>query len=432
MSRKDDDVFVTPLPNGVRALTLRTPQRQTAGVSVYVRTGSAHESRAENGISHVVEHMVFKGSATRDARRINVDAERLGAEVNAHTDKDHTAFHMRGLARDVPEFVRMLGDIVLQPSFPADELERERQVLLHECTEDEDDALSTAFQLFDRACFGAHPASQAVIGPRRNLERFTRQALVDYVRRQYSGSNLVVAVAGDIDPEAFALQVQAAFGALAPGVVNQVPVANYIGGVATKALSGNSQAHAVLGFPLPPLAQEDPAAAVAAALFGEGMSSPLMDEIRERRGLAYYAACSADVLDCCGQFVIEASTSARQVDELLSQVMRLLAEQSATVQADDLTRARNQMLVRRLRGLERPQRRLEDAVLALFALGRVPPQAERLESLLAVSAEQVCACFRRMLATGPSLALAGQLARGAAERAKALLAPYARAATGSG
>jgi predicted Zn-dependent peptidase len=432
MSRHDDDVFVTLLPNGMRALTLRTPRRQTAGVSVYVRTGSAHESRAENGISHVVEHMVFKGSDTRDARRINLDAERLGAEVNAHTDKDHTAFHMGGLARDVPEFVRMLGDIVLQPSFPADELERERQVLLHECTEDEDDALSTAFQLFDRACFGAHPASQAVIGPRRNLQRFTRQALVDYVRRQYSGSNLVVAVAGDIDPEAFALQVQAAFGALAPGTVNQVPAANYVGGVATKALSGNSQAHAVLGFPLPPLALEDPAAAVAAALFGEGMSSPLMDEIRERRGLAYYAACSADVLDCCGQFVVEASTSARQVDELLSQVLRLLAEQCAAVQADDLARARNQMLVRRLRGLERPQRRLEDAVLALFALGRVPPQSERLETLLAVSAEQVRVCFQRMLASGPSLALAGQLARGAADRAKALLAPYAGTATGSG
>jgi predicted Zn-dependent peptidase len=431
MTGADDDVFVTPLPNGVRALVLRTPQRQTAGVSVYVRTGSAHESRAENGISHVVEHMVFKGSATRDARRINVDAERLGAEVNAHTDKDHTAFHMRGLLRDVPEFVRMLGDIVLQPGFPADELERERQVLLHECTEDEDDALSTAFQLFDRACFGAHPASQAVIGPRRNLERVARQALVDYVRRQYTGANLVVAVAGDVDPEVFARQVEAAFGALAPGDVNQVLAAPYIGGVATKALSGNSQAHAVLGFPLPPLAQEDTAAAVAAALFGEGMSSPLLDEIRERRGLAYYAACSADVLDCCGQFVIEASTSARQVDELLAQVLRLLAQQAAAVQADDLQRARNQMLVRRLRALERPQRRLEDAALALFALGRVPPQSERLEALLSISAEQVRACFERLLASGPSLALAGQLARGAAERAKALVS-QARTATGSG
>jgi predicted Zn-dependent peptidase len=426
-----DDVFVNTLPNGVRALTLRTPQRQTAGVSVYVRTGSAHESRAENGISHVVEHMVFKGSHTRDARRINVDAERLGAEVNAHTDKDHTAFHMRGLVRDLPAFVRMLGDIVLQPSFPADELERERQVLLHECTEDEDDALSTAFQLFDRACFGVHPAAQAVIGPRRNLERFTRQALVEYVRRQYSGTNVIVAGAGDIDPDSFALQVQAAFGTLAPGAVNQVAPASYLGGVASKALSGNSQAHAVLGFPLPPLAQEDPAAAVAAALFGEGMSSPLLDEIRERRGLAYYAACSADVLDCCGQFVVEASTSARQVDELLTQVLRLLAEQAATVRADDLQRALNQMLVRRLRSLERPQRRLEDAALALFALGRVAPQSERLESLLSVSAEQVRACFERMLASGTSLALAGQLARGAAERAKALVAPYARTATGA-
>jgi predicted Zn-dependent peptidase len=113
---------VATLANGVRVVTLPLPQAETATVAVFVASGSAHESRADSGISHVVEHMVFKGTATRDARRINLDAERLGAEVNAHTDKDHTAFHMRGLGGDVPALVEMLGDLVLAPSFPADEL----------------------------------------------------------------------------------------------------------------------------------------------------------------------------------------------------------------------------------------------------------------------------------------------------------------------
>jgi predicted Zn-dependent peptidase len=101
-----------------------------------VRTGSSHEPRRLNGISHFVEHMAFKGTRTRSCQQINWDAERLGADVNAHTDKDHTAYHMRGLAADGARFVTMLGDIVLASSFPDAELERERQVILHELTED--------------------------------------------------------------------------------------------------------------------------------------------------------------------------------------------------------------------------------------------------------------------------------------------------------
>ena len=159
-------VELVQLPNGVAVLTAPLPHARSCAVAVFVRWGSAHESRALSGIGHVLEHMAFKGTATRDARRINLDAERLGAEVNAHTDKDHTAYHMRGLAGHAPELLAQLADIVRHATLPADELERERQVLLHEFTEDEDDPLSTAFKLFDRASFGLHPAAQPVISTR--------------------------------------------------------------------------------------------------------------------------------------------------------------------------------------------------------------------------------------------------------------------------
>src|SRR5262245_58664563 len=141
----DSDTAVTTLGNGVRVVALRLPHFASAAVSVLVRSGSQHESARQNGISHFLEHMAFKGTRSRDCQQINLDAERLGAEVNAHTDKDHTAFHMRGLARDAATFVRMLGDIVRESTFPEAELERERQVLLHEYTEDADDAMATAF-----------------------------------------------------------------------------------------------------------------------------------------------------------------------------------------------------------------------------------------------------------------------------------------------
>src|SRR6476659_8242290 len=132
MTESDRDTTVATLPNGVRIVTLRLPHLESVSVSVFVRTGSRHESPRLNGISHVVEHMAFKGTHERDCRQINLDAERLGAEVNAHTDKDHTAYHMQGMARHAGQFIRMLGDIVLNSSFPEAELERERQVILQE------------------------------------------------------------------------------------------------------------------------------------------------------------------------------------------------------------------------------------------------------------------------------------------------------------
>ncbi|HEY6086526.1 MAG TPA: pitrilysin family protein, partial [Burkholderiaceae bacterium] len=276
----DEGNHLATLTNGVRVLCLPMPHLQTAAVSVFVRTGSAHESAPLNGISHVIEHMAFKGTAQRDVRRINLDAERLGAEVNAHTDKDHTAYQMRGLAAHAGDFVRMLGDIVLHSTFPEAELESERQVLLQEFAEDDDDPVSTGYKLFDRACYGLHPVAQPVIGSRRNIERFRRDDLVRYVERQYSGANVIVGAAGAIDPAAILRAAEAAFGAMAQGSPNLVAAPAYSGAVRARALAGSSQTHVVLGFPIPSLREDDAAHLVAAAVFGEGMSSPLLARVR--------------------------------------------------------------------------------------------------------------------------------------------------------
>ena len=412
----DPDTHVATLPNGVRVVGVRLPHLASASVSVFVRTGSAHESPQLNGISHFVEHMAFKGTHERDCQRINLDAERLGAEVNAHTDKDHTAYHMRGLARHAGDFVRMLGDIVRNSTFPEAELERERQVILHEYTEDEEDPLSTAFKLFDELCWGSHPLAQAVIGTRRNIRRFSRADLLDYVQRQYSGVNVVVGVAGDIDPEAAVRAVEAAFGSMPAGRENEVAVPGYHGGSRSRRQVGASQSHVVLGFPIPGLKDDYHASVVAAALLGEGMSSPLMDQLRERRGLVYYAACSADVTQLGGQFVIEASTAPKHLDEFFTETTRLLAEQAERTDPVGLERARNQIAVRNLRVEEQPFRRLEEAAHDLFVHGRVRSRAELAGRVEAVTADEVRDAFGAMLATRPSLAVAGSVAAGAGER----------------
>ena len=411
--------LIHTLPNGVRLLVIPMPQLSTVAASVFIHSGSQHERARDSGISHAVEHMVFKGTTARDARRINLDAERLGAEVNAHTDKDHTAFHMRGLPQHTGLFLQMLADLVLTPTFPGDELAREREVLLHEFTEDDDDPLSTAFKLFDKGCWGAHPVAQPVIGTRRNLERFTRDDLVQWVRQHYTAERTVVGVAGPVDPDAVLRQVQAAFGAMPRGAAPVLDSPVWHGGVHSKRLDGCSQSHLVLGFPVPARAADDPTAGVAAALLGEGMSSPLLDQLREQRGLAYYAACSADVLDTAGQFVVELSTSPAQLDEALRELTRLLQQQADAIDPVDLERARNQIAVRQLRALERPLRRLEDGALELFTFGRVRPAAEALARIEAVDAAALRRQFAQMLQAGAALALAGKLPRAASERARA-------------
>jgi predicted Zn-dependent peptidase len=417
---RDPDTTVATLGNGVRVVAIRLPYLRSASVSVFVRTGSSHESRRLNGISHFVEHMAFKGTHTRSCQQINLDAERLGADVNAHTDKDHTAYHMRGLAADAPRFIAMLGDIVLESSFPEAELERERRVILHELVEDEEDVLASADKLFDRLSFGSHPIAQPVIGSRLTIQRISRDELLGYVDAQYAGANIVVGIAGNVDVDEVVGAAAAAFGSVRRGSANEVAPPDYIGGVASRVQPGYSQTHVVLGYPIASLKEDYHAGVVAAALFGEGMSSPLMDEIRERRGLVYYASCSADVNELCGQFVIEASTAPTQLDEFFAEVKRLLAAQAEAIVGADLERAKKQIAVRTLRSEERPTRRLEDAALDLFVHGRVRSRAELLERAVDVGAEAVRQVFARMLATPAAVAIAGRVKKGASERAREL------------
>lgn len=160
---------------------------------------------------------------------------------------------------------------------------------------------------------------------------------------------------------------------------------------------------------------------MAAALLGEGMSSPLMDQLREQRGLVYYAACSADVIDSGGQFVIEASTSPQQLDECLLALARLVIAQAESIAPVDLERARNQLRVRRLRGLEKPGRRLEEAALDVLVTGRVRSRADRLARIDAVSADQLRQCFAAMAGAGAALAITGRVVRGTRDRAHDIL-----------
>lgn len=410
------DTRLITLPNGVRVLTLQRPQVATVSVSVVVASGSVHESRVQSGLHHVLEHMVYKGTARRDARRINLDAETLGAEANAHTDKDHLAFHLTGLAVHGPTLVGLLGDLLTCPVFPAAEVERERQVLLHEFADDQDDPLSLAWSLFDTACWGRHAAAQPVIGTRQLLQRFGREDLLRLAGERFVGAAVVVGVAGALDEEAVHRAAEAAFGSLPPGARPQVtpPLPGHA--LKTRRWPGAAQLQLLMGWPLPGLGEDDTATRLAATLLGEGMSSPLMQRLREERALAYYAACSADLFQPCGQWVVEASTAGDQADTLVGEVLALVRERAHRLPPAELARARRQRLVQMARAAERPGRELEDAIADLLALGHVRPASQRREALESTPSRQVRQVFETLAGRPPAIAAVGPLHRDAMAR----------------
>jgi predicted Zn-dependent peptidase len=264
--------------------------------------------------------------------------------------------------------------------------------------------------------------ARPVIGSRANIRRFTRAELTAYVQQQYTGANVVVGIAGNVEADEVVASAAAAFGDMPRGSTNLVAAPDYLGGIRSRRIPGCSQAHVLLGFPIPGLLGDHQGAVVAAALFGEGMSSPLLDQIRERRGLVYHADCSADVTDLCGQFVIEASTMPEHLDEYFAEVTRLLREHAGAVDPIGLERARNQIIVRSLCAREVPSQRLEIAALDLYAFGRVRSREELLAGVAAVTPVEVREAFARMLGAGAAVALAGRIAKGVEERVARLVA----------
>ena len=419
----------------MRLLAVPLTHGQSASVGVFLRVGSRDESPATNGISHVLEHMAFKGTATRSVQAINLDAERLGADVNAFTSKDTTAYFMSGLGKHVDRFVEMTADIVLNSTFPPAELARELEVIRQEAIETFEDPEESSSDLLDRALWGKHPLAMPVIGTLDNIERFTRDDLVAHVRAHYVAENTVVVAAGRFDAEAFFAGAGRLFAQMPPRGEVPAPVAAapHVGAAMGQRFSQVSQAFVNLAYPLAPAdwaeaqdARWRIAGSVAATLFGGGMAAPLMDTIRERLGLAYAAHSSAESGDSWSNFVIHAVTTPDKLGQFMAATGGLLREHAHAIAPVHLERAKNQLAVSRVRSSERTEATMERAVEELFLRGRVTPLEETLAVIDSITADEVRAVFERMLRNAPAVAITG---KGATTKAVGELAAIFSAAT---
>ncbi|AVS93801.1 peptidase M16 [Paracidovorax avenae] len=409
------------LPNGVRLLALPMPHVQSASVGVFLRVGSRDETPETNGISHVLEHMAFKGTATRSVQAINLDAERLGADVNAYTGKDSTGYFMTGLGQHALQLLGMTADIVLHSTFPEAELQRELEVIRQEAIEYDEDPEDSSSDLLDRALWGDDPMGMPVIGTVENIEGFTRDDLVRHVQQHYVAGKTIVAAAGNFDVDAWMRRAEELFSAMPAspdgGAGSHPPCpAPHVGQAVARRFTQVSQVFLNIAYPLPgPCAPEallPPrwrlAAALAANLFGGGMSSPLVDTVRERLGLAYNADATIDSGDAWLNFVVHAVTTPDKVEELVRATGELLHAQAAAIDPVHLERAKNQLTVSRVRASERPFATMERAVEEVFAHGTVTPLAETTVLIGDIRADEVQQVFAHMLAHPPALSITGK------------------------
>jgi predicted Zn-dependent peptidase len=407
------------LPNGVRLLAVHIPHVQSASVGVFLRVGSRDETPVTNGIGHVLEHMAFKGTTTRSVQAINLDAERLGADVNAFTGKDTTGYFMTGLGRHAEQLLRMTADIVLNSTFPDSELQRELEVIRQEAIEYEEDPQDYSNELLDRAIWGDDPMGMPVIGTIGNIESFTRQDLIRHVQSHYVAEKTVVAAAGNFDVEAWIALAGELFAAVPPSAdplaSRQPAPAKYIGHAMARRFTQVSQVFLNIAYPLAPALPAEMsqqrwrlAATLAANLFGGGMSAPLVDTVREQLGLAYTAHSTMDSGDVWANFVVHAVTTPDKLDALMAATGGLLRAQATTIDPVHLERAKNQLTVSRVRAEERTYATMEHAVEELFASGTVTPMGEAIAMIEDIGAQEVRAVFERMLANPPALAITGK------------------------
>ncbi|MBU1360339.1 MAG: insulinase family protein [Gammaproteobacteria bacterium] len=407
------------LPNGVRLLVVPMPHVQSASVGVFLRVGSRDETPSSNGISHVLEHMAFKGTNARSVQAINLDAERLGAEVNAFTGKDTTGYFMTGLGRHAEQLLRMTADIVLHSTFPETELQRELDVIRQEAIEYEEDPEDSGSDLLDRAIWGDDPMGMPVIGTVGNIEGFTRQDLVRHVQSHYVAENTVVAAAGNFDVDAWLALATELFEPMRPSEapsVSRLPApAAYVGQPLARRFTQVSQVYLNIAFPVAPARLDQMsqqrwrlAASLATNLFGGGMSAPLVDTVREQLGLAYTAHSTLDSGDVWANFVVHAVTTPDKLEALVTSTGSLLHAQSGAIDPVHLERAKNQLTVSRVRAGERTYAAMEQAVDEVFASASVTPMAQALAMIEDISAQEVQDVFGRMLANAPALAIAGK------------------------
>ncbi len=396
--------------HGLRVISCAVEGVETVAINLTADTGSRFEAAPLNGLAHLFEHMVFKGSETRSARAIAEAIEDVGGQLNAWTSRDMTCFHARLLAGDLPLGLALIGDMLSRPRFDADELVREKHVVLQELGEARDTPDDIVFDHLQEAAFPGQALGRSILGSEESLERIGTSDLFGWQQAHYHPSRLTLAVAGKLDHEILMQLAEVAFPALAEAPRADDKAAEPLQFVAGHASDRrrSEQVQLTLGVPSP--GHHHPghdAALLFTMAAGGGMSSRLFQEVREARGLAYSVSAGLTPYADGGLMSVHAACAREHAAAARDLIDTVLAGAAADLQPAELERARAQAVAGLLMALETPAGQADYAARSFAVHGRFLPPAEVVDRLLAVDVEAARAAGAAMLAGPPARAEIG-------------------------
>jgi predicted Zn-dependent peptidase len=404
-------VRVTTLPNGLRVATDTMPDVQTVSLGCWVGVGTRNEAPAVNGVAHLVEHMLFKGTERRTAYRISEEIENVGGQLNAYTTRENTAFYVKVLHEDAALAFDIIADMLQNSLLDEDELTRERAVVLQEIGQVADTPDDIIFDHFQSVAFPDQALGRPVLGVADIVGSLPRAELVDYIRGNYAGPTMVLAAAGRIEHDRFVDLAAAAFAHLPSVASPRADVARY-GGGDFREDRDLEQLHLVLGFN--GVGVHDPdyvAHSVFSALLGGGMSSRLFQEVREKRGLVYAIHSFTGSYHDGGLFGIYAGTGEDEVAEVVPVICDEIIKVADTVSEEEVTRARAQLRAGTLMAQESTMARCEQLGQHMLTWGRPIPVAETVARIEGVDRAAVVRVAQRLRGSRPTVAALGPLGR---------------------
>ncbi|HEX9199698.1 MAG TPA: pitrilysin family protein [Acidobacteriaceae bacterium] len=365
----------TRLPNGLLVLTESIPHVRSVSMGIWIDSGSRDESLALNGISHFVEHMVFKGTTSRSAQQFAREVDSIGGNLDAFTGKESICFNIKVLDDNVEPALDLLTDLVLHPTFTPDDIAREQGVILEEIKMDEDNPDYLVHETFTQNFWKGHPLGRPILGTVKTVSSFTQQIVFDFYAGRFTPRNMIFSAAGHLDHDVFVAQVAEHFSGLAASsesTIPRLPAPPAFPHITLKRKKSLEQVQVCLGVPAPPYDSPDRYGVyLLNSMLGGGMSSRLFQTIREDRGLAYSIFSETNPFRDTGCLAIYAGTSTAKTTEVLQlTIAELRRLKEDTVPEAELKRAKDQLKSNIVLGLESSSSRMSNLARQEMYFGR--------------------------------------------------------------
>lgn len=399
------------LSNGLNILMERLPYLRSAAVGIFVKAGSMMEEASQSGLSHFIEHMAFKGTMNRNARRIAEEIDLIGGNVNAATSKVATSYYARVTDRDLKKALELLADIVVNPKAEDSEFEKERQVILEEISMEADSPEDLVFNLAHQGLFGEQSLSRTILGGREAISAYSRKDLDAFRTAFYRPGNAVLSAAGRFEPEQFIAWAEEIFSSWQGADEKLFPTNVILDNQPLMTLDKDTeQAHLTITYPGLPSMHEDRFALNAfSTSFGGGVSSRLFQKVREEEGLVYNITAGPSFYPGVGEFTIYAACAAKKLKKVIS----LIDEETKRAMREGITRQEFEQTMAQIKtgyvlGMESAYQRMASMGINMLLHKRVIQQREVLANLRKVNLGAVNRVAGTILKERPKLAIVGK------------------------